>query len=168
MAINQCFDPIASKEAKILILGSMPGITSLQKQEYYGHPRNAFWPIMAELFGASPKLDYQERKTILLDNAIAVWDVLQSCYRQGSLDSNIKQESIAINNFADFFEGHPLVHKLFFNGKTAEKLYKKHVIPILTPCFSQLEHHCLPSTSPAHASLTLGQKLAAWQIINIR
>ena len=144
----------------------MPGIASLKKQQYYGHPRNAFWPIMGALFGAQPELDYQQRTDILKEHKIAVWDVLQSCHRPGSLDANIRPQSININDFADFFVTHPNIRKVFFNGKTAENLFKKHVLPILAPCLAQLEYLCLPSTSPAFASLSLEQKLTAWKIIN--
>ena len=75
---NKSFDPIADKNAKILILGSMPGTVSLQKQQYYGHPRNAFWPIIGHLFAANPEQDYLQRQAILQKHGIAVWDVLQS------------------------------------------------------------------------------------------
>jgi len=167
MAISKSFAPIASENSTILILGSMPGVASLQKQQYYGHPRNAFWPIMGSLFGALPEFDYRQRTEILLDNNIAVWDVLQSCYREGSLDADIKQTSININHFADFFLTHRFIRQVFFNGKTAEKLYKKHVLPILESHLFELGYQSLPSTSPAYASLTLEQKLNAWRAIKI-
>jgi len=159
------FAPVVSGNAKVLILGSMPSVASLARQQYYGHPRNAFWPIMGALFGAVPELCYQQRKEILMQNGIAVWDVLQGCNRLGSLDSNIKLASIKINDFADFFAEYKLIEQVFFNGAMAEKLYKKHVLPILNQRFSYLEYQRLPSTSPAHASLRLEEKIEAWKVI---
>jgi double-stranded uracil-DNA glycosylase len=132
------FAPIVSGNASVLILGSMPSEASLLRQQYYGHPRNAFWPIMSALFGSDSELSYQRRKEMLMENGIAVWDVLQSCNRLGSSDSNIK---------------------------LAEKLYQKQILPALNHRFSYLEYQCLPSTSPAYASLKFEQKIEAWKAI---
>jgi len=159
------FPPIISTNATVLILGTMPGTASLLKQEYYGHPRNAFWPIMNALFAMAPELCYRERKTKLIDNGIAVWDVLQGCKRQGSLDSNIEPASMKINNFEEFFAEYGGIKHVFFNGVVAEKLYQKNVLPALCNRFSFLEYRRLPSTSPAYASLTLAQKTEAWKVI---
>lgn len=159
------FEPVVSGNAKVLILGTMPGVASLLRQQYYGHPRNAFWPIMGALFAAEPELGYLLRKNILTGNGIAVWDVLQACNRPGSLDSNIELASIRINNFADFFAEYRHITHVFFNGGMAEKLYKKHIVPVLPQRFSYLEYRRLPSTSPAYASLNLAQKIDAWKVI---
>jgi hypoxanthine-DNA glycosylase len=159
------FAPVVSGNAKVLILGSMPSVASLVRQQYYGHPRNAFWPIMGALFGAVPGLCYQQRKQILMENKIAVWDVLQGCNRLGSLDSNIKLASIKINDFADFFAEYKFIEQVFFNGAMAEKLYKKHILPTLNRRFAYLEYQRLPSTSPAYASLRLEEKIEAWKVI---
>ncbi|MDD5460289.1 MAG: DNA-deoxyinosine glycosylase [Methylococcales bacterium] len=159
------FPPIVSANARILILGSMPGEASLLKQQYYGHPRNAFWPIMGALFDFAPELGYQLRKKMLMENQVAVWDVLQGCSRSGSLDSNIKPESIRINDFVNFFAEHKLIKQVFFNGKMAEKVYRQRVFPVLYPLFNYLEYQGLPSTSPAYASLKLKQKIEAWKVI---
>ncbi|MDD5580336.1 MAG: DNA-deoxyinosine glycosylase [Methylobacter sp.] len=161
------FAPLVSTNAEILILGSMPGVASLLKQQYYGHPGNAFWPIMGALFAAYPELGYQQRKEILLENGVAVWDVLQSCKRLGSLDSNIELSSITINDFTSFFDEYQLIRHVYFNGGMAEKVYKKHILPILNKRFSYLEYQRLPSTSPAFASLRLEQKIAAWKVIKL-
>jgi len=159
------FEPVVSENANVLVLGTMPGAASLLRQQYYGHPRNAFWPIMAALFDAGPELGYLQRKKILTDNGIAVWDVLQACNRSGSLDSNIEPASIRTNNFTDFFAEYRNITQVFFNGGMAEKLYKKHVMPVLPQSFSHLQYRRLPSTSPAYASLNLAQKLDAWKVI---
>ncbi|MDD5322074.1 MAG: DNA-deoxyinosine glycosylase [Methylococcales bacterium] len=159
------FLPIVSENAEVLILGSMPGVASLLGQQYYGHPRNAFWPIMSALFGMDPGLCYPERKKALMNNGIAVWDVLRSCHRLGSSDSNIKPTSIRINDFAGFFAEYKFIRQVFFNGKMAEKVYQQRILPVLNHRFFYLEYHCLPSTSPAYASLKLEQKIEAWKVI---
>jgi len=157
--------PVVSKNTGVLILGSMPSETSLLRQQYYGHPRNAFWSIMSDLFNLDPGLCYQRRKEMLLENGIAVWDVLQSCKRFGSLDSNIQLATIRINDFTDFFSKYKSIKQVFFNGRMAEKLYQKQVLPTFGHCFCYLEYQCLPSTSPAYASLKLEQKIEAWKVI---
>ncbi|WP_020564751.1 DNA-deoxyinosine glycosylase [Methylosarcina fibrata] len=159
------FPPIVAGNPHLLILGSMPGITSLQKRQYYGHAQNAFWPILGELFGFDYRLDYLLRKKILTDQGIAVWDVLQSCRRQGSLDANIAPASIRVNDFALFFEQFPSIRQVFFNGGMAAGFYKKYVLPGLPSRFDYLDYRRLPSTSPAHASLNFGEKLEAWRAI---
>jgi hypoxanthine-DNA glycosylase len=159
------FAPIVSKNAKVLILGTMPGVASLLRQQYYGHPRNAFWPIMNTLFAMSPELCYVERKQVLTDHGIAVWDVLKSCNRPGSMDSKIDMTSIRTNYFADFFSEYSTINHVFFNGAMAEKLYHKFCLPSLCQPFSYLEYRRLPSTSPAYASLSEAQKTEAWKII---
>jgi hypoxanthine-DNA glycosylase len=159
------FAPIVSENARVLILGTMPGAASLQKQQYYGHPGNAFWPIMNALFAMPAELCYRERKERLSEQGIAVWDVLQGCKRPGSLDSNIDMSSIRINDFENFFADHHGIGLVFFNGAMAEKLYRKYCLPALSARFIYLQYRRLPSTSPAHASLNLAQKTEAWEII---
>ena len=166
MADIDGFAPIVSDNARVLILGTIPSEASLLRQQYYGHARNAFWPIMSALLGFAPDLCYQRRKTLLMDNGIAVWDVLQSCHRLGSLDANIKVETIKTNAFTDFFTEHNGIKHIFFNGKMAEKLYQKRVLPTLNQHFSYLTYQCLPSTSPAYAALKFEQKVEAWKAIN--
>lgn len=157
------FPPIAGESAEVLILGSMPSVASLSKEEYYGHPRNAFWPIMGHLLGAWPEIDYRKRKQLLIDHKIAVWDVLHSCFRPGSADSNIDINSIEINDFIGFFDRYREIKRVLFNGGAAEKLYRKRVLPILDSRFGYLDYHRLPSTSPAYAAMTLEQKMIVWR-----
>jgi len=159
------FPPIANKSAEILILGSMPSETSLLKHQYYGHPGNAFWPIMLSLFEHSTsvtKLSYQQRKQLLLQNNIAVWDVLQSCFRQGSLDSAIKMDSIKLNNFLYFFSTYTNIKRVCFNGAKSETVYNKYVLPKLENKFNHIEYIRLPSTSPAYAAMNRQQKMTIW------
>ena len=157
------FPPIADADARILILGSMPSKESLRANQYYAHPRNAFWPIMGELAGAAPALPYEQRALKLRAAGIALWDVLDSCTRQGSLDADIDPDSIHPNDFAAFFETHPHISRVYFNGTMAEQSFRKHVLPQLGHLPLQLQR--LPSTSPANASLRFEQKLEAWKTI---
>ena len=159
------FPPVADTNATILILGSMPSIRSLQAQEYYAHPRNSFWHIITTLLGAETDLDYEQRKSLLLDNGIALWDVLDSCERKGSLDSAIQNGTTSVNDFNTFFKEHPDIKAVYFNGSRAQQEYRKHVLPKLDERLSDIKYHRLPSTSPAMASLTREQKLQLWAVI---
>lgn len=159
------FPPIAEADAAILILGSMPGKASLRANQYYGHPQNAFWKIMGELAGAGPDLTYADRAAALKSRGIAVWDVLKSCTRTSSLDSDIVEDSIVTNDFANFFERHPNITRVFFNGAKAEHTFQKYVIPTLNDRHAHIEYTRLPSTSPANATFSFDQKLSAWRII---
>ena len=144
----------------MLVLGSMPGVESLRRKQYYAHPRNQFWGIVAKLFDTRRVAPYPERARALKAHRVAVWDVLQSCVREGSLDSRIEQE--VANDFNAFFRRHPGITHVFFNGAKAEASYLRHVLPAIK---RPLRYACLPSTSPAHASLPRERKLAAWRAV---
>lgn len=161
--LKTAFPPILGLDARLLILGSMPGEASLRHQQYYGHPRNAFWPIMSELLQIPPSADYAQRCAALSACGIALWDVIAACERPGSLDQSIRSETIRVNAFAAFFARVPSVRRLVFNGGTAEREYRRRVLPGLAEPYRQLVSHRLPSTSPANAGLTLEQKLEAWR-----
>ena len=165
MPLAHGFPPVARTHARVLILGSMPGVVSLQAGQYYAHPRNQFWPIMASLLGFdATRRNYAERLLCLLDAHIALWDVLQSCHRPGSLDADIAPDSIVTNDFTTFFRNHPLVSHVYFNGAAAESHFARHVLR--RQCLPLLEMQRLPSTSPAHAALDFDAKLAAWRAIS--
>jgi len=155
------FPPIAAPDARVLILGSMPGVASLTAQRYYAHPQNRFWPIMGELLGFDPALPYAARCTRLTAAGIAVWDVLQSCVRPGSLDADIDAASSVPNDFANFFTAHPQIRSVCFNGGTAKALFRRHVLPGLG--MPELSYTSLPSTSPAHAGMRPAEKLQVWR-----
>jgi hypoxanthine-DNA glycosylase len=165
MSTNHGFPPIAAPDARILILGSMPGQKSLEESQYYAHPRNSFWPIIFNILKTNNELTYNDRKTLLIKNKIALWDVLKSCYREGSLDTNIDQSTIEPNDFDRFFSKHKQVTVVFFNGSKAEQLFNKNSIKTLKQAEQNLSFFRLPSTSPAHASLTFEQKLLQWEVI---
>lgn len=155
------FPPVADSSAKILILGSMPGEASLQTGQYYAHPRNAFWKIMAEIIGFKRDMPYKERLQALKQSGIALWDVMHSCHRKGSLDSAIEIDSIEVNDFETFFAAHPGIRLVCFNGAAAEQCYKKHALR--NGWEINIPHIRLPSTSPAHASLSSAEKIEVWK-----
>lgn len=158
------FPPLAGREARVLVLGSMPGLESLARQQYYAHPRNAFWPIMVALFGLT-RIEYGPRAEELITRGVAVWDVLRACIRPGSLDAAIDESSIRTNDFGAFFQRHPGIRHVYFNGAKAESVYLKHVLPGLDEQAAGISRQRLPSTSPAHAAMTLEQKTVAWRVL---
>jgi len=162
MKLLQGFPPVAGPDARLLILGSMPGQASLEADEYYAFARNAFWKIMGELFGAHPELDYATRLEKLVGCQIALWDVIGRCHRPGSLDSSITADGMITNDFEDFFARRPHITHVCFNGQTAARLFAQKVQPLLKRKFV---YHTVPSTSPAHASRSYAAKLEAWSII---
>ena len=123
----QGLPPVAAPDAERLVLGSMPGTESLRLRQYYAHPRNHFWPIAGELFGASRALPYEARLAALKRARVAVWDVLDACRRPGSLDSAIDPESVRVNDFAGFFAVHPQLRLVAFNGAYAEATFRTRV-----------------------------------------
>lgn len=157
------FAPIAGQDAKVLILGTLPGQASLQKGEYYGQPRNAFWRIMGELFGAAPELPYEERKWRIVASKVALWDVCAAAHRPGSLDASIDSASVNANDFEDFLCSHRSVKLICFNGSKAEALYRRMVLP--KPSEETLRYETLPSTSPANASMPYAEKVRRWSIV---
>jgi hypoxanthine-DNA glycosylase len=156
----QGFPPIATRDARVLVLGSMPGVASLDAGRYYAHSRNAFWPIMGALVGADPALPYPRRIARLKAAGIALWDVLDRCERAGSLDSAIVDATAQANDFAGFFQRHPKVASVLFNGAKAEAAYRRFGPPLES---FGLHAWRLPSTSPANASVAFAKKLAAWR-----
>jgi hypoxanthine-DNA glycosylase len=160
-APDRCFAPVAKRDATVLILGSLPGQKSLQLQQYYAHPQNSFWKIIAALLGAPSSLPYKRRLNLLTSRGIALWDVLAAAERPGSLDSSIVRASARANDFVAFFRAHPRIRRVYFNGQKAEELFRRHVLPALGPEFG-LVYECLPSTSPAHAGMTFAKKLDRW------
>jgi len=163
--LEEGFPSHAANDARMLILGSMPGRASLDAVQYYAHPRNAFWPIMASLFGFSNALAYPQRMDHLLKQHIALWDVARQCIRPGSLDTNIQTASVVCNDFPTFFRNHRQLQCIAFNGRKAAQLYARHVQPILSTAEQTIPQLTLPSTSPAHAAMSVEDKLLQWQAI---
>ena len=152
------FMPLIDKNTRILIIGTMPGVVSLKAGEYYAHKQNAFWKIMAKRFNNECEwLDYTEKKNALLKNGIGLWDSLQSCNREGSLDSDIKNP--LPNNFGELFATYPNVQKLLFNGQKAFVFFKKYHDTLL----HNYDFAIMPSTSPANASVSFAKKYQIWE-----
>jgi hypoxanthine-DNA glycosylase len=164
-ATLKSFAPIARLDARLLILGSMPGAASLQASRYYAHPRNAFWPVMEATWGIAQSLPYSARLRELRSRGIAIWDVLAQCRRASSLDADIDASSVVVNDFARFLGRHRHIDQIVFNGSSAEALYRRHVLPLLPQALQQIPRLRLPSTSPAHASLALEAKIDAWRTL---
>lgn len=154
------FPPISHSSARVLVLGSMPGEKSLQAGEYYAHPRNGFWKILERLVGLDCRWPYEQRRDALKRAEIAVWDVLKSCRRDGSLDTAIEADSMTANPFREFFRQHPRIDLVCFNGTAACRIFGKKVLPTLSD--RPLRYCCLPSTSPAH-TMPLEDKIELWR-----
>lgn len=151
------FPPVVDERARVLILGSFPSAQSLAVNQYYGNPRNAFWPITAELFGFDAAAPYEMRLAALRSAGVALWDVLRACRRAGSADSAIEPKSLAVNDFGGLFARYPGIARVYFNGAKAAELYRR-----LAEADERVVYRRLPSSSPAHAMRT-GTKLAAWR-----
>lgn len=151
------FPPLIHSDSKILILGSVPGVKSLERQQYYAHPQNAFWKLMFRLFDAEFSADYGTRKQLLEENQIALWDVIESCERKGSSDAAIENESR--NEVFTLLHHFPQISAVFCNGQKSFKTLQKTL-----PQNFQLPVHLLPSTSPLH-TVSLETKLESWKII---
>ncbi|WP_159881956.1 DNA-deoxyinosine glycosylase [Paenibacillus puerhi] len=153
------FAPQIDGSSRLLILGSMPGDASLRAGQYYGHPRNMFWRLLyALLEGGEPDPDYEARLRFALSRGVALWDVLQSCERQGSLDSAIRRP--VAQAFEELYLRYPRLDYVFFNGSAAAELYRKHVRGTLTEPDGRT-YRTLPSSSPARA-MSFEAKLEAW------
>jgi hypoxanthine-DNA glycosylase len=156
------FLPISAETAEMVILGTMPGKASLAAGQYYAHPRNLFWRLMADILGFHPESSYQERLLALQAAHIALWDVVQCCTRESSLDSDIDATSVVPNDFATFFTHHRHMRRVCFNGAKSAALYRKHIEVRIRALRPDLAYVQLPSTSPANAAIPYPRKLAAW------
>lgn len=154
------FKPIIDSGCQILILGTMPSAESIKKQEYYEYKRNHFWKIIFSLYDRELMDNYEDKKAFLLKNHIAIWDVLESCERDDSSDTSIRNPKV--NDFNWLFNQYPNINSIYFNGKTAEKLYQKLIGKNTGNRFKNIT--TLPSTSPANA-VEFVKKLKEWRII---
>jgi len=120
----ESFDPIINENSEILILGTFPGVESLENKQYYANSKNQFWEIIYSIYNLEAQSNYSERCQFLLDKRIAMWDVLKYVFREGSLDKSIREEEP--NEIAELLERYPNIYTIVFNGSTAEKYFKKH------------------------------------------
>ena len=139
--------PNIDKDCRALILGSMPGVKSLEAQQYYAHPQNRFWPMMAHLLGEELPSAYEEKLAMLLRHHIALWDSIGSCEREGSLDSAIRDEQG--NDFAALLQEYPGIRAIYFNGGKSAQAFKRYNKALLAR--PDIAFHAMPSTSPANA-----------------
>jgi hypoxanthine-DNA glycosylase len=151
------FPPILGEGAHTLVLGNMPSVLSLAAHQYYGNPRNAFWRIAGEILSFAADDPYEDRVAALCAHGIAVWDVLKSCRRVGSLDSAVEPDSMVPNDFRKLFDEHRRIRRVFFNGAAAEKNFNR-----LVRVVPDLSYRRLPSTSPAQ-TMRYKDKLSAWR-----
>ena len=151
------FPPVIGSDPRVLILGSMPGVESLRQQQYYAHPRNSFWPIIAALTGEELTEEYEDRALLLKRHGIALWDVIASCSRQGSLDQHIQNPQP--NDVGGLLGSYPSIRSVFCNGAKSYQLFKRYIA-----CNESVAIHRLPSTSPAHA-VAFEKKLESWLLL---
>lgn len=149
--------PTWNADSRILVLGSFPSVKSREMTYFYGHPQNRFWQVMAVLYEQPFPETVEERRTFLLKNRIAAWDVIASCTISGSSDSSIRD--VKVNDLSPILEGAD-IRKIFVNGKKAFQLYTRFTQPMI-----RREAVCLPSTSPANASWSLEKLIDAWAVI---
>ena len=160
--MNNCksFKPSIDNNSKILILGSMPGVKSLEEQQYYAHPQNRFWKVIGCICNEPkiPELNYEIKLKTLLNNNIALWDTLKSCKREGSLDSDIQNE--APNDIRKLLKKYPNIKMICLNGNKSYSAFKKYFPDLLEKytCYK------LPSTSPANARYKLDDLFKEWKI----
>lgn len=155
MSVIYSFDPVVDTGCRTLVLGSIPGKESLRRRQYYGHAQNAFWRLMSALLCEPLYEEYGERLAMLLRHRIALWDVIRSCERQGSLDAHIR--NAVVNDFAAFFAAYPRITRVFFNGQAAYQTFARAV----GFDFEGISFERLGSTSPAHA-ISFEKRLADW------
>ena len=151
-----CFEPLIRVNTKVLVIGTMPSVASLQAMEYYAFKHNAFWPIIFKISGKTAKT-YAEKIQLLQTLRIGLWDNLKVCEREGSLDSDIKQAEP--NDFECLLSQYPNIQKLLFNGQKSFAFFKKYHKVLL----KQYDYAVLPSTSPANARLPFEKKYQIWQ-----
>ena len=164
-ALARGFPPVIDERARLLVLGSLPGRASLEARQYYAQPQNAFWRIMGALVGAGPELAYGLRLECLKRSSLGLWDVLAAGQRKGSLDTAIVRSTAVVNDFASLFERYQGIELVCFNGRTAEALYRRRVLPSLPPRCAGIALRSLPSTSPAHAGMPFAAKLERWSTV---
>jgi len=151
------FVPLYNENSRTLILGSFPSVKSQENKFFYGHPQNRFWPMIAEIFGAERPQNKEEKIRLILENNLAVWDVIESCDIVGSSDSSIK--NVVPNDFTEIL-AESKIERIFINGKTAEKFYKKYQAKTV-----DIPAVCLPSTSPANAAWSFERLVETWSVI---
>ena len=155
--------PTFDGNSEVLILGSFPSVKSRESGYFYGHPQNRYWRVLAAVFGDAVPQTVEEKRAFLLRHRVAAWDVIASCTIEGSSDASIRD--VVPNDLRPILTG-SRVRRIFVNGKTAERMFRKYTEPGLTEQFARLlPAVCLPSTSPANAAWSLERLIDAWKVI---
>ncbi len=149
------FPPVYDEYSMILILGSFPSVKSREEGFFYGHPRNRFWKVISSIYEKEEPQTIEEKKALLLECRIALWDVIASCEIEGSADSSI--ENVVVNDLTPILSN-SMVTRIMVNGKTAAKLYHKYLYPV-----TKIKAVELPSTSPANATFSLERLIREWK-----
>lgn len=153
--VEHGFEPVYNEASRILILGSLPSVKSREEGFYYGHPRNRFWRVLAEIFGCSLPQTIQEKTDMLLENRIAIWDVVQECDIIGSSDSSIRNvKPTQLRRILEVAD----IKAVYGNGRTASELYLKYQRKE-----TGMDIRVLPSTSPANAAYSLERLVSVWR-----
>lgn len=158
----RAFGPIGAADARVLVLGSMPGPASLAARQYYANPANCFWQVMARLTGVPADASYAARCEGLKRVGLALWDVVAECRRIGSSDQAIERDGLRIHDVAGWLRRHPLVEAVVFNGGYAEQMFRRRILCRIGDRAHSLRLVRLPSTSPAHATRSSRTKVALW------
>ncbi|MEZ5460245.1 DNA-deoxyinosine glycosylase [Dokdonella sp.] len=162
----ESFAPQVAKGCRLLVLGTAPSVKSLELQQSYAHPQNLFWPLMGEMFNAGPELPYAERIARLQRMGVGIWDVLESCERQGSLDSAIVRSSEVANDIPGLLMARPSITGIALNGGRARTSFRRLILPRLdVAARERVTLFELPSTSPANAGMTRAEKRRRWQAL---
>ena len=159
-------EPIIGRHPRIIILGSMPGIISINAAQYYANPRNMFWAVLAELFDIDIDCDYETKVQQVRELPVILWDTLKTCHREGSLDSKILNTDIEANDIVALLGQYPAVRAIAFNGGASSKYFDRLIKPQL-PNDLSVELFKMPSTSPAYAGMKFEQKLELWRRLSV-
>jgi hypoxanthine-DNA glycosylase len=163
-ALVESFPPQVGNDCRVLVLGTVPSLRSLELRQSYAHAQNLFWRFMGELYGAGPELSYAERIARLHAAGVGIWDVLKHCERPGSLDSSILAASEVANDIPGLLDAQPTIRAIALNGGKAQQVFARRIRPLIRPArLAALEILELPSTSPANASIPRDVKLARWR-----
>jgi len=165
MPVNvSSFPPQVGDGCRVLVLGTVPSLRSLEMRQSYAHPHNLFWPFMGILYDAGPELPYAERIARLHAAGVGIWDVLKDCERPGSLDSSIRRDSEVVNDIPWLLDAYPTISAIALNGAKAKQVFERRIEPGIRPRrLAQVERLALPSTSPANASIPRAVKLERWR-----
>ena len=160
--VTRGLSPVSGRGITRLVLGSLPSRLSVERQEYYGNPQNAFWRIVGTATGVAASQPYAERVDALVAAGVGLWDVLESSVRPGSLDADIDESTAVPNRLGEFLDANAGIRRIGFNGRKARHLFDRRVHETIAGRLVDIELVDLPSTSPAHAAMPFDEKLARW------